>query len=167
VLESIARHIVRLADGMHRVVDLYAGVGTFGVILGKRGVATTGVEWFKSAVDEAQANAAANGVSNAAFEAASASVAVAGERGRSLFAGADAVIVDPPRKGCEGAVLAAIAEHGVPKVLYISCNPATLARDARALVDGGYRLKLATPYDMFPHTGHVEVVAEFEKVING
>jgi 23S rRNA (uracil1939-C5)-methyltransferase len=162
ILESIAQQVMELSAGAKRVVDLYCGVGTFGVILGLRGVASTGVEWFKPAVDEAVANAASNGVVNAAFEAVSALEAVAGERGRSLFAGADAVIADPPRKGCEPEVLAAIAGNRVPRVLYVSCNPATLARDARILCDAGYRLERATPYDMFPHTGHVEVVAQFD-----
>ncbi|HXM17739.1 MAG TPA: 23S rRNA (uracil(1939)-C(5))-methyltransferase RlmD [Candidatus Tumulicola sp.] len=162
VLELIAQHVLTALSGAQRVVDLYCGVGTFGVILGKRGIASTGVEWFKPAVDEAVANAAANAVVNAAFETAGASVAVAGERGRSLFEGASAVIVDPPRKGCEAGVLAVIAQWRVPKVLYVSCNPATLARDARLLCEGGYRMLRATPYDMFPHTGHVEAVAEFD-----
>jgi 23S rRNA (uracil1939-C5)-methyltransferase len=162
VLEAIARHLEAALAGARRVVDLYCGVGTFGVILGKRGIASTGVEALKDAVEEAAANAAANGVTCAAFEHASAAQAVAGERGRTLFAGADAVIVDPPRRGCDPEVIAAIVNHRPARVEYVSCNPATLARDAKMLVAAGYRLRSVAPFDMFPQTGHIEVLAEFE-----
>lgn len=163
ILELIAQDVIRELTGAGRVVDLYCGVGTFGVILGVRGIATTGVEWFKPAFDECAANAASNGVVNAAFEHAGASEAVSGERGRTLLRGADAVILDPPRKGCEPLVLEALASNGVPRILYISCNPATLARDAKLLVEQGYRLERVTPYDMFPQTGHVEAIAVFAR----
>jgi len=162
ILERLAAKIVELLGGARRVVDLYCGVGTFGVMLGLRGIATTGVESFGSAVGEARENAAHNRVVNAAFEHLTASAALAGERGATLLAGADAVILDPPRKGCESDVLDAIARQRVPRILYVSCNHATLARDAKALVASGYRLGAVTPYDMFPHTGHVEALAEFE-----
>jgi len=115
------------------------------------------------AVDEAAANAAHNGVTNAAFECATAAHALAGERGRSLLAGVDAVILDPPRKGCEEGVLAPLATSAVPTILYVSCNPATLARDAAILASSGYALRSVEPFDMFPRTGHVEALAEFER----
>ncbi len=161
VLELLAGRVVEELAGAARVVDLYCGVGTFGVVLGTRGIATTGVEWFKPAAEEGAANAAANQVVNAAFENATAREAVGGERGGTLLRGADAVILDPPRKGCEPEVLDALARHRVPRVLYVSCNPATLARDAKILVERGYRLERVTPYDMFPQTGHVEVLTTF------
>jgi 23S rRNA (uracil1939-C5)-methyltransferase len=163
VLELIAQRLIAELAGARRVVDLYCGVGTFAVILGMHGIASTGVEWFKPAADECAANAASNGVVNAAFEHASALEAVSGERGGTLLTGADAVILDPPRKGCEPSVLAAIAQHAVPRIVYVSCNPATLARDAKMLVEAGYRIDRVTPYDMFPQTGHVEVVTLFSK----
>ncbi|MBV8221781.1 MAG: 23S rRNA (uracil(1939)-C(5))-methyltransferase RlmD [Candidatus Eremiobacteraeota bacterium] len=161
VLELIATRVISEFAGMRRVVDLYCGVATFAVILGKRGIAGTGIEWFKPAADECAANAAANGVVNVAFEHADAVEAVSGERGRTLLAGADGAILDPPRKGCEPAVLEALAGSAVSRIVYISCNPATLARDAKLLVARGYRLASVTPYDMFPQTGHVEVLATF------
>jgi 23S rRNA (uracil1939-C5)-methyltransferase len=133
------------------------------VLLGKRGVSVTGVESLPRAVDEAASNAAINGVTSAAFECASVSQAVSGERGRTLLEGADAVIIDPPRRGCEPDVLSAIGGSAVPRVEYLSCNPATLARDARLLVDAGYKVNSVKPFDMFPHTGHVEVLAEFAR----
>ena len=163
LLELLAQRILERLDGARRVVELYAGVGTFSVLLGTRSIATTGVESFKPAVDEAAANAAGHGVTNAAFECAPAATAVGGERGRTLLAGADAAIVDPPRKGCEEGVLAGLMANDIPRILYISCNPATLARDAAILTAGGYRLDRVQPFDMFPRTGHVEALAEFSR----
>lgn len=161
VLEKIADEIFgRLAD-CRRLVDLYSGVGTFAVLAGMRGIAVTGVESNRRAVDEAAANAARNGVITAAFECADVEHAVQGERGATLLDGAGAVIVDPPRRGCEPGVLEALARAKTARIMYLSCNPATLARDARILVDGGYALRPVIPYDMFPFTGHVEVLAEF------
>ena len=78
-----------------------------------------------------------------------------------MLTGADAVILDPPRKGCEPEVLAALSDNRGRRVLYLSCNPATLARDAKSLTAAGYLLERVTPFDMFPHTGHVETLAEF------
>jgi 23S rRNA (uracil1939-C5)-methyltransferase len=160
-LELIAQRLIERLKGARRFIDLYCGVGTFSVILGKRGVASSGVESFAPAVGEAAANAAENGVTNAAFEHASVADALAGERGRTLLGGADAVLLDPPRKGCEPEILAALSENKVARVLYLSCNPATLARDAKSLAASGYRLERVAPFDMFPHTGHVEALAEF------
>lgn len=160
-LELIAQRLIERLAGARRIVDLYCGVGTFSIVLGLRGVSASGVESFAPAVGEAAANAAENGVTNASFEHAAVAEAVAGERGRTLFAGADAVLLDPPRKGCEPDVLASLAGNRVARVLYLSCNPATFARDAKALTASGYRLERVTPFDMFPHTGHVETLAEF------
>jgi len=163
VLELIAREMLARLAGANRIVDLYCGVGTFSVIAGMHGMATTGVESFALAVGEAAANAAENGLTRSAFECATVADALKAERGATLLAGADAAILDPPRKGCEPEVLAALAASGVGRLLYVSCNPATLARDAKALSSGGFTLGKVTPYDMFPHTGHVEVLAEFTR----
>jgi len=160
-LELISQRLIERCEGASRIVDLYCGVGTFSIMLGRRGISVTGVESFAPAVGEAAANAAENAVTNASFEHASVAEALAGERGKSLLAGADAVILDPPRKGCEPEVLAALSDNRAPRVLYLSCNPGTLARDAKALTATGYRLERVTPFDMFPHTGHVETLAEF------
>ena len=165
LLERLAGRIVDRLRGARRVVDLYCGVGTFAILLSKQGTATTGVEASQPAVDEAAANAAHNGVTNAAFECATAARALAGDRGRSLLAGTEAVILDPPRKGCEEGVLAPLAAAAVPNILYVSCNPATLARDAAILAGSGYALRSVSPFDMFPRTGHVEALAEFELVV--
>jgi 23S rRNA (uracil1939-C5)-methyltransferase len=161
MLEKICASILDALTNAARIVDLYCGVGTFAILSGKRGVISTGVESVREAVEEAAANAARNGVTNAAFECATAVEAVEGTRGRTLLSGADAVIVDPPRRGCEPEVLDSLGRARVPRILYLSCNPATLARDARRLVDCGYQMRSAAPFDMFPFTGHVEVLADF------
>jgi len=161
MLELIAEHLLESLSNARRVVDLYCGVGTFAIMLGKRGVAVTGIESYREAVDEAAVNAAINGVTTAAFERAAVVEAVSGNRGRTLLEGIDAAIVDPPRRGCEPAVLQALAGARVPRVEYLSCNPATLARDARLLVDAGYTLGTTIPFDMFPYTGHVEALTQF------
>ncbi len=163
VLERIVEQLGASLRGARRIVDLYCGVGTFAVLLAKQGVAVTGVESYAGAVEEAAANAAINDVTSAAFECAPVTEAVSGGRGRTLLRGADAVILDPPRRGCEEEVLAALAGAHIPRIEYLSCNPATLARDARKLVDAGYRLARTVPFDMFPFTGHVEVLAEFTR----
>jgi 23S rRNA (uracil1939-C5)-methyltransferase len=167
ILERIAAYMVHELRTARRVVDLYCGVGTFAVLLAREGVAVTGVESYAPAVEEAAVNAACNGATTAAFECASVALAVTGERGRTLLAGADAAILDPPRRGCEPEVLQALAGSRVPRVEYLSCNPATLARDARLLADAGYSLARVLPFDMFPFTGHVEVLAEFTRSKNG
>lgn len=163
ILDLIAQRLMSKLGGANRIVDLYCGVGTFSVIAGLQGFATTGVESFAPAVAEAAANAAENGLTKSAFECALVADAVSGERGATLLAGADAAILDPPRKGCEPEVTAALSASGLQRLFYLSCNPATLARDAKALAAGGFTLSLVTPFDMFPHTGHVEVLAEFTR----
>ena len=163
ILERIAAVVLDELAGARRIVDLYCGVGTFAVLAGKRGITATGVESYRDAVDEAAANAAINGITSAAFECASVVEALSGERGRTLLEGADIVILDPPRRGCEPAELDALAASSVARLLYLSCNPATLARDARRLVDAGYTLGSVRPFDMFPFTGHVETLADFTR----
>jgi 23S rRNA (uracil1939-C5)-methyltransferase len=136
-------------------------------MLARNGAAVTGVESHPRSVEEAAVNAARNGATTAAFECADVTDAVSGERGRTLLTGADAVILDPPRRGCDAAVLRALAGARVPRVEYLSCNPATLSRDARLLVDAGYSVARVIPFDMFPFTGHVEVLAQFIGPRNG
>jgi 23S rRNA (uracil1939-C5)-methyltransferase len=161
ILQRIVERMTALAAGAGRVVDLYCGVGTFAIVLGKRGMPGTGVESYAPAVEEAMANAAQNGITCAAFERADVARALAGPRGDSLLQGAGIAILDPPRKGCEPQVLSALGKHRVRAIAYLSCNPATLARDAKMLAANGYKLVRATPFDMFPGTGHVEVLGEF------
>ncbi|MBC5828196.1 MAG: 23S rRNA (uracil(1939)-C(5))-methyltransferase RlmD, partial [Candidatus Eremiobacteraeota bacterium] len=155
ILQLLSQRVIEMLQEAVRVVDLYCGIGTFGVLLGKRGVASTGVESFKTSVDDATANAAENGVACAAFECADVAAALAGERGNALLLGANAVVLDPPRKGCDAEVLSSLARMHPERIAYVSCNPATLARDAIALFEVGYRVVNLSPLDIFTVTGHV------------
>lgn len=141
------------------VLDAYCGTGTLTLLAAARvprGRAL-GVEMVEAAVIDARQNADDNGIRNADFEIG----AVEDVLPRYVAEGRriDVVLLDPPRKGCDAAVLRAIAAARPRQVVYVSCNPATFARDARILVDAGYRLERVQPVDMFPQTAHVECVA--------
>lgn len=143
--------------GRETVIDAYCGTGTIGLIAAKRGAGlTVGVESNREAVRDAAANAKRNRIPNARFYCADAGewmrqMAASGER-------ADVVFMDPPRAGSNEAFLSALTALGPRRVVYISCNPETLARDVRFLVKQGYRTQKIQPVDMFPYTNHVETV---------
>lgn len=153
----------RMADGAHRAADVYCGVGTITLYLAKNLAGLdeiVGVESNPAAVRDAAANARANGVGNAAF--------VRGDAAAVLKDMAvepeppDTVVLDPPRKGCDPGVLEALAtmgRKGCRRVIYVSCNPATLARDLAVLTGAGFEVTEVQPVDMFPQTTHVEAVA--------
>lgn len=145
-----------------QVLDLYCGAGTIGLSMAREAAFVTGVEIVAEAVADARRNAAENGIENARFlcaDAAEAAKQLAGEGYR-----ADVVLLDPPRKGCEGAVLRIVAESFAPaRIVYVSCDPATLSRDAARLEGFGYRLCEVTPVDLFPRTSHVECVALLQR----
>ncbi len=143
------------------MLDLYCGIGNFSLPAATRGAAVTGIEGDAGLVERATANARANGLAERAdFHQADLSAApLAGWLQRLNPA---AVLLDPPRAGAPEAVSALVARPP-PRVVYVSCDPATLARDAGRLTgEGGYRLRAAGTADMFPHTGHVEVIAALE-----
>ncbi len=144
-----------------RVLDLFCGLGNFTLPLARRAGQVTGVEGASELIAAAQTNARANGVDNVAFEVADLSEDVtATDWFKNTF---DAVLIDPPRSGAL-EILPVIAASGAGRVLYVSCNPATLARDAGELVRShGFRLVCAGIADMFPHTAHVESLALFER----
>ncbi len=142
-------------DGSDAVLDAYAGVGTFSLPLAKRAGALVAVEGSGSAIRDLRRN----------LEAARLDAQVeAGEAGRVLaqLGTFDGVLVDPPRSGLTDTVAAALSQTRARRLVYVSCDPATLARDARSLGDAGYRLVSAVPVDLFPQTFHVETVATFE-----
>lgn len=150
------------------VVDAYCGVGTIGLSLAKHCKRVYGVEIIPSAIEDAKANARLNGLeNNCYFEAGRAEVVIPqwGQRKMLPNNRIDVLIVDPPRKGCDEALLKFIAEYKPKKVIYVSCNPATLARDLNVLEGSGvYKTKEVQPVDMFPHTHHVESIACLELV---
>ncbi len=162
-VEMVARIFESLRPTLRpsmRIVDLYCGAGTFALFFAAQGCDVYGIEENARAVAEARANAQRNGLNaRARFRAARAAEALAGGEGRASLQSADAIFLDPPRKGSDEATLAAIAAARVPSVWYLSCDPATLARDLKFLTAKGYALGSVQPFDLFPQTGHVEALA--------
>ena len=150
--------------GNETVWDLYCGIGTISLFLAKKAKQVYGVEIIPQAIDDAKNNAKINNITNAEFYVGKAEEVLPeyykeyekthnGEK-----AHADVIVVDPPRKGCEESLLQTIVDMQPEKVVYVSCDSATLARDVKFLRANGYELKDATPVDQFPHTVHVETV---------
>jgi 23S rRNA (uracil1939-C5)-methyltransferase len=147
-----------LRKGM-RTVDLYCGAGTFSMFFAVMGAHVVGIEENPNAVREARANADLNGVQGRTrFISGRVEEALRTRSGRTALREADIVFLDPPRKGSDESTLAAIAALHPPNVWYLSCNPATLARDMAQLTAAGYRVGIVQPFDMFPQTGHVETL---------
>ncbi|RAP74390.1 23S rRNA (uracil(1939)-C(5))-methyltransferase RlmD [Paenibacillus montanisoli] len=140
--------------GNERVIDAYCGIGTISLFLARKAGHVYGVEIVPEAIADAERNAALNSIENASFEAGPAEVVIPRWRKEGIVA--DVIVVDPPRKGCDEALLETILAMRPERVIYVSCNPSTLARDLRVLEDGGYRTIEVQPVDMFPHTVHVE-----------
>jgi len=138
------------------VVDAYCGVGTISLFIAEDCARVVGIEQVAPAIEDAKANAAANGVTNAEFICGNVEDVL--PRLLSREGGVSAIVLDPPRKGCEEAALEAIAKSTASRVVYVSCNPATLARDCKYLSSHGFTLSAVRPVDMFPQTCHVETV---------
>ena len=145
------------------VFDLYCGIGTISLFLAKQAKKVIGIEIVPEAVEDARRNASVNGIGNAHFHCGAAEAVVpqlyhAGER-------ADVVVIDPPRKGADEVTLSTILKMEPKRIVYVSCNPETLARDAKFLCESGeYCVKQVQPVDMFPHTAHVETVVLLSKL---
>lgn len=148
-------------SGEENVIDAYCGIGTISLFLAQKAKKVFGVEIVPEAIEDAKRNAELNGISNAEFAVGEAEVVIPKwyEEGNK----ADVLVVDPPRKGCDEALLNTILEMKPKKVVYVSCNPGTLARDLRILEDGGYKMVEVQPVDMFPMTMHVETVALLQR----
>jgi 23S rRNA (uracil1939-C5)-methyltransferase len=160
-LYGIAGEAAGLTGG-ESVWDLYCGIGTIGLSLASQALTVWGVEVSEESVACAIENAELNGVTNAAFFAGNvgASVEELQERGGDP----DVVVVDPPRAGLAGKALRRLGRIEAPRIVYVSCNPTTLASDVKYLrEEHGYQLKRVRPLDMFPHTPHVETVALLER----
>ena len=142
--------------GNELVADLYCGAGTISLLLAKHARRVIGIEIVPQAILDAEENAKTNGVANAEFHAAAAEDLLPQLVAQGLRP--DVIVLDPPRKGCEEAVLRAIAEAAPRRVVYVSCDPATLARDAKILSSLGYTPAACQPVDMFCQTGSVETV---------
>jgi 23S rRNA (uracil1939-C5)-methyltransferase len=159
ILERIFERVDPLLTRPLRILDLYCGAGTFSLFFARRGATVFGVDDNALAVAEARENAALNGLeSQARFQTSTVQHALFHPAMAKEIAGIDAVFLDPPRKGCEERALAAIAARRIPAIWYLSCDPATLARDLKFLAAKGYRPGEVQPFDMFPQTGHVETL---------
>lgn len=144
--------------GQETVIDAYCGIGTIGIVAAKKAKQVIGVEVNRDAVHDAIANAKLNDTKNIRFYCADAGefmvdMASSGER-------ADVVFMDPPRAGSDKAFLSSVVTLSPKKIVYISCNPETQARDISFLIRNGYKVKKIQPVDMFPHTAHVETVVQ-------
>ncbi|HEY6652822.1 MAG TPA: 23S rRNA (uracil(1939)-C(5))-methyltransferase RlmD [Solirubrobacterales bacterium] len=147
--------------GNERVFDLFCGIGTLGLSLASRAGEVWGVEIVPEAIADAEENARLNGIENAHFLAGDARKEI-----RPLVEEAgkpDVVVVDPPRAGLSKKVVRRVIECEAPRIVYVSCNPTTLAPNAAQLAEAGYRVRRVQPVDMFPQTPHIECVALLEK----
>lgn len=160
IVERIFNHLEPRLKKPLRILDLYCGAGTFALFFAKHGATVVGIEESSQAVAEARENADLNGLqTRVRFRHGFAGDVLARPDVAAEIAGADAIFLDPPRKGCEERVLARIAARHARAVWYLSCDPATLARDLKFLAAKGYRIGEVQPFDMFPQTGHVETLA--------
>lgn len=162
--ERLYKKAIRLADlkGKEKVLDAYCGIGTIGMIASKQAKEVIGVELNRDAVRDAIGNAKGNGVKNIRFYQADAGefmVAMA-EQGEKM----DVVFMDPPRAGSDEAFLQSVIKLAPKKVVYISCNPETLARDLGYLTKKKYKVTKICPVDMFPFTDHCEVITCLQRV---
>jgi 23S rRNA (uracil1939-C5)-methyltransferase len=160
-LYGVAKEFAGLT-GSERVYDLYCGIGAIGLTMAADAGEVWGIESVPEAVADAERNGKRNGIANARFVAADARLGI-----RPLVeeAGApDVVVVDPPRAGLSKKVVRRVIECEAPRIVYVSCNPTTLAPNAAQLAEAGYELRRVRPVDMFPQTPHVECVALLERV---
>ena len=147
--------------GGETVFDLYSGTGTISLFLAEKAGHVYGIEYSRAAVQDAEKNAQANGVGNVSFIAGDVAEKIVDLRDKGIAP--DVIVLDPPRAGCEASVLQTAAAMGPRRIVYVSCNPATLARDLAILDELGYATHAVQPVDMFPQTYHVECVAVIDK----
>lgn len=143
--------------GEEIVIDAYCGIGTISLFLAQQAKKVYGVEVVSDAINDAKKNADLNGITNVEFTVGEAETVIPNWAKEGIHA--DVIVVDPPRKGCDAALLKTIIEMKPKRVVYVSCNPATLARDLGILETGGYQTLEVQPVDMFPMTMHVECCA--------
>ena len=160
VLYNQALACARLT-GREQVLDTYCGVGAISLYLARRALHVLGMEISPAAVADAREYAALNQITNATFLEGEVEKSLP----RTLRQGVrpDLLILAPPRRGCRKPVLDALAAYPVPRIIYISCDPGTLARDLAALAGSGYRVDEVQPVDMFPHTHHVECIVRLNR----
>ena len=170
--EKLYQKALEFADlnGDETVWDLYCGIGTISLFLAGHAAKVIGVEIVPPAIENAKENADLNGITNAEFLCGR-SEEIFPEAAEEKAFRADVVILDPPRKGCDRALLDAIRKVGPEKIVYVSCDSATLARDLKILTEGAdaslqcYQVEKVQPVDMFPNTVHVETVVLLSRIM--
>ncbi|MFH0919059.1 MAG: 23S rRNA (uracil(1939)-C(5))-methyltransferase RlmD [Fibrobacterota bacterium] len=160
VLSDLVLQAAQLT-GNETVLDAYCGSGFFSLFLARKARHVIGVESVPEAVNNARTNAGRNGIANVEFICGDAETLI---RDLPCF---DVAVFDPPRKGCEEGFLRAVAERTPQRIVYVSCNPASLARDLRFLVAQGYAVDRVQPVDLFPQTAHVECVVTLQRIKAG
>ncbi len=148
-------------DSFGTAMDLYCGIGTISLLLANSFKHVIGIEIVESAIKDAKENAQRNGINNVDFYSGDVGKVVPQIFEKGYVP--NVVLLDPPRKGCETAVLNSLVQKEIQRIVYISCNPSTLARDASLLAKNGFQLIKATPVDMFPNTSHVETIALLQR----
>jgi 23S rRNA (uracil1939-C5)-methyltransferase len=157
--------------GNETVWDLYCGIGTISLFLARHAKRVCGVEVIPQAIEDARRNAMENKIDNADFYVGKAEEVLPEyyeehEESGDVLTHPDVIVVDPPRKGCDEICLQTMLRMRPDRIVYVSCDSATLARDLKILTDGGYELKRVRPCDQFPMTVHVETVVLMERVSN-
>ncbi|MDQ0208408.1 23S rRNA (uracil(1939)-C(5))-methyltransferase RlmD [Alkalicoccobacillus murimartini] len=147
-------------SGSETVIDAYCGIGTISLFLAQQAKHVYGVEIVPEAISDAKRNAELNGLTNTDFAVGEAENVIPWWAAQGIRP--DVFVVDPPRKGCDEKLLMTMLEMKPKRIVYVSCNPATLARDLKVLEEGGYKTKQVQPVDMFPQSTHVECVVEME-----
>ena len=162
--EKLYRKALEYADlhGNETVWDLYCGIGTISLFLAQKAKKVMGVEIIPEAIDDARKNAKMNGFDNVEFFVGKAEE-VLPEQYKKYGVYADVIVVDPPRKGCDEVALDTMITMAPKKIVYVSCDPATLARDVKVLVAAGYELDKVCAVDQFGHSGHVETVVLLQR----
>ncbi len=161
--EALYRTAIELAEieSKQNLLDLYCGAGTIGLCAAAAAREVVGIEIEHEAIEAARINARLNHIKNAHFHAGEVRTVMLGNEFQDRDF--DRVFIDPPRAGMHPKALRRLLEIDAPRLIYISCNPATFARDAQLLTMSGYRLDTVIPFDMFPHTMHIELVSRFQK----
>jgi 23S rRNA (uracil1939-C5)-methyltransferase len=162
--ETLYNKTLEYADltGRETVIDAYCGIGTISLFLARKAARIYGVEVIPQAIEDAKENARINGIENAEFLTGESEAVI--PRLSKLGVKADVVVVDPPRKGCDERLLQTIVDMSPKRMVYVSCNPATLARDLKYMAEHGYQVDEVQPVDMFPQSVHVECVTLMSRV---
>ncbi len=161
--EMLFKTIGEIGDfrGNERVYDLYCGAGAIGIFIAHQVKEVIGIEIVQSAIADAERNKNQNHTENIQFLLGDITTVLSTPNFQNTYGPPDAVVFDPPRGGPHPKTIHQLIQWRAPKLIYVSCNPPILARDAKTLSENGYTLRIAQPIDLFPHTGHIETVALF------